>query len=417
MVAPTEVPEPSSARAAFSLAHVRQTLSAAVAGAVVLPAVALAGSPIHASSVIVVLSFALCSAVAAGVRWLTAPTAVARVCGCLAILSGCFLVHAATYPGSGFVVAVLLGLGIGSLLPARRSLGRSGATAAVLAAGVIVLLGGLFGSEVAAVSVGLLAVAATVTTFLARPRLRPSSPPSLLLVSIVLVYGAFAFFWVGSTSPSVEWLGSLTSHGPRNRNEVAITFDDGPDANYTLPIAAILEQYGARGTFFEVGKAIARNPEITQQLMSRGHVVGNHSFDHGAFSYLHPAYPELSRTQDVFRVLIHTCPALFRPPHGTHTMFMSRVVDDAGMRLVTWDVSAKDWTETDAEALARHILEKVTPGSIILLHDSIDGNPGADRSVVVKALPAILDGLKAKGLTPVTLDKLLGTPAYLSDCR
>ena len=57
------------------------------------------------------------------------------------------------------------------------------------------------------------------------------------------------------------------------------------------------------------------------------------------------------------------------------------------------------------------------PGSIILLHDSIDGNPGADRSVVVKALPSILEGLKAKGLTPVTLDKLIGAPAYLSNCR
>jgi peptidoglycan/xylan/chitin deacetylase (PgdA/CDA1 family) len=83
---------------------------------------------------------------------------------------------------------------------------------------------------------------------------------------------------------------------------------------------------------------------------------------------------------------------------------------------VTWDVSAQDWVETDSARLAKNILAKVKPGSIILLHDGIDGNIGADRSVVVDALPAILDGLAAKGLKPVTLDKLLGVPATLVKC-
>jgi peptidoglycan/xylan/chitin deacetylase (PgdA/CDA1 family) len=89
---------------------------------------------------------------------------------------------------------------------------------------------------------------------------------------------------------------------------------------------------------------------------------------------------------------------------------MSAKVEDDGMTLVTWDVSAKDWVETDPARLARNILARAEPGSIILLHDGLDGFPGADRSVVVEALPAILDGLKAKGLTPVTLDVLLGKP-------
>jgi peptidoglycan/xylan/chitin deacetylase (PgdA/CDA1 family) len=66
--------------------------------------------------------------------------------------------------------------------------------------------------------------------------------------------------------------------------------------------------------------------------------------------------------------------------------------------------------------LAENILKKVKPGSIILLHDGIDGNIGADRSVVLGALPLILQGLKERGLTPVTLDKLLNVPAYLPSC-
>jgi peptidoglycan/xylan/chitin deacetylase (PgdA/CDA1 family) len=205
----------------------------------------------------------------------------------------------------------------------------------------------------------------------------------------------------------------LTSHGPRNGNEVAITFDDGPNPGDTLAIAAILEQYGVRGTFFEVGKAVVARPDVTKQLADAGHVIGNHSYQHDAFRYLDPRYPELERANAAIRDALRVCPALFRPPHGTHTPFMSREVTNRGMQLVTWDVSAKDWVESDPQKLAEHILQKVQPGSIILLHDGIDGNIPADRSVVVKALPAILEGLKAKGLQPVTLDKLLGVPAYL----
>jgi peptidoglycan/xylan/chitin deacetylase (PgdA/CDA1 family) len=95
---------------------------------------------------------------------------------------------------------------------------------------------------------------------------------------------------------------------------------------------------------------------------------------------------------------------------------MAKVVEDAGMTMVTWDVSAADWATTDGDQVARRVLEKVKPGSIILLHDGIDGNIGADRGVILKALPIILDGLRERGLTPVTLDKLLGVAGYLSDC-
>ncbi len=410
MVGLTEIHAPSRKAVA-------RLLVAALAGGLVHPAAVLAVAPIHASSVIVVAAFVLSVAVACLVRWAVKPSVVSRISGCLAILASCILIGAATYPGSGFVVAALLGAGIGPFLPSRLPWGKVDAVSAMIAASALVLLVASFGSGVSGVTLAVLAIAAVIASIGQLQALPGSALRSKIFATLMLVYGAFSFFWVGSTSPSAEWLGSLTSHGPRNRNEVALTFDDGPDANWTLPIATILEQYGARGTFFEVGKAIVRNPQITQELMDRGHIVGNHSYNHGAYSYLDPRYPELRQTEDVLRDDFHTCPALFRPPHGTHTPFMSRVVDNAGMQLVTWDVSAKDWVETDSDALARNILANVKPGSIILLHDSIDGEVGADRSVVARALPSILEGLKAKGLTPVTLDKLLGAPAYLSDCR
>ena len=212
-------------------------------------------------------------------------------------------------------------------------------------------------------------------------------PDHYPVTGITVAFGLFAVFWVGSTAPTVEWFGSVYSHGPRSGNEVALTFDDGPNPPFTLEIASILEAHGVRGTFFEVGKAVVQRPDITKQLIARGHTVGDHSYYHGAFSYLNPAYPELDKAQTAFKDAVGTCPALYRPPHGTHTPFMSDKIDSDGMTLINWDVSAQDWIETDPQRLATNILARVKPGSIILLHDGIDGNIGADRSVILDALP------------------------------
>ncbi len=84
--------------------------------------------------------------------------------------------------------------------------------------------------------------------------------------------------------------------------------------------------------------------------------------------------------------------------------------------MIGWDVSAGDWKAHNPENLAQRIVAKAKPGSIIDLHDGIDGRVDVDRTVLVAALPRILDGLAAKGLRPVPLDELLGRPGYLRVC-
>ncbi len=222
--------------------------------------------------------------------------------------------------------------------------------------------------------------------------------------------------YIGATTPSVTWFGSLIHHGPRDGHEVAITFDDGPDPPYTLEISAILDSYGVKGTFFTVGKALEARPDVSKALLDDGHLLGNHSYHHDAFRWLDPRYPELEETQQAFKRTLGVCPALYRPPHGSHTPFMAKVVSDHGMDTVTWDVSAADWATDDGTLVARRVLSKVQPGSIILLHDGSDGNIGADRSVLLTALPIILDGLRDRGLNPVRLDTLLGVRGYLETC-
>ena len=222
--------------------------------------------------------------------------------------------------------------------------------------------------------------------------------------------------WVAGNDPTVQWFGHIATHGDRGDHRVALTFDDGPDDPFSLEVSHILDEHGAKGTFFEVGKAIDARPEIARALYADGQLVGNHSYHHDYWRWLDPRYPELDRTEAAFRRQLGVCPAFFRPPHGQRTPFMLAHVSSKGMYTVTWDVSAGDWATDDAALVARRILDGVKPGSIILLHDGIDGTVTADRSVLVAALPMILDGLRARGLTPVRLDELLGKPAYLDHC-
>ncbi|HTR77558.1 MAG TPA: polysaccharide deacetylase family protein, partial [Gemmatimonadaceae bacterium] len=145
-----------------------------------------------------------------------------------------------------------------------------------------------------------------------------------------------------------------------------------------------------------------------------GQLLGNHSFHHDQWRWLDPRYPELARTQEAFRVAIGRCPAFFRPPHGDRTPFMARVVHDHHMRMVLWNDSAHDWDENNPGTIARRIVDRAQPGSIIVLHDGLDGNVHADRTVLLRALPLILRGLHAKHLTPVGLDRLIGGPAWVN---
>ena len=318
------------------------------------------------------------------------------------------------------VIGLLAGAGVGLLAPEvpsvalLRSGGGVGLTVGVVQAGVARLV---LGGDLGLIALVLQAAAVTGWSLgsAARPRPRVDRTGRLVTggaVAVALVLVA----WVGGNDPAGGWFGSVITHGPRTSNQVALTFDDGPNQTYTLQVRDLLDRYGVKGTFFTVGKALVQRPDLTKALVDDGHLVGNHSYFHSYWGWLNPRYPELDRTQEAFKAQLGVCPAFYRPPHGQRTPFISALVDHRGMSMVTWDVSAGDWATTDARLVADRVLAGVHPGSIILLHDALDGNLVADRSVVVAALPMILDGLKAKGLTPVRLDVLLGRPGYLPSC-
>lgn len=232
--------------------------------------------------------------------------------------------------------------------------------------------------------------------------------PFLAVVAVVC--------WVGANSSTLTWFGHQLSHGARDGHEVAITFDDGPDVEATLAIAGILDAHGAKGTFFSVGKAVVARPDITRALVAGGHLVGDHSYRHDSRGWLDPRYPELVKTQRAIWREAGVCPAFYRAPHGQHTPLLVHVVAKHHLVMVGWDVSVGDWSKQSGASIARRVLRKVRAGSVIDLHDGLDGDVHADRSNLVDAMPLILDGLAAKGLQPVRLDVLLRRPGYLKSC-
>jgi peptidoglycan/xylan/chitin deacetylase (PgdA/CDA1 family) len=227
---------------------------------------------------------------------------------------------------------------------------------------------------------------------------------------VVVVAGTTMYF--GASTVSASWFGGGVTHGSRSSRLVALTFDDGPNAATTLPLMQMLDANHVKATFFIVGKALDAYPTIVQALVDDGQLVGNHSYHHDQWRWLDPSYPELDRTQDAFARHKLPCPAWYRPPHGQRTPFIARIVHQHHMRMVLWDTAAGDWATNDAQLIARRVLAHVRGGSIVLLHDGLDGNPQANRKVILRAMPLILAGLKAKGLQPVRLDRLLGGPAY-----
>ncbi len=221
---------------------------------------------------------------------------------------------------------------------------------------------------------------------------------------------------LGVVLPGSDAFGNLTVHGPRGGNLVAITFDDGPNPTWTPKIMALLDQEGVEATFFSIGQAVEDYPDVAKSLKASGHLIANHSYKHSAWSWLSLSYDDGARAEQAIKRTLGVCPAFFRPPHGSKSPAMLKSISDSGLKTVTWDVAGDDWRLTDPTGVADRVLEQVKPGSIILLHDGLNGDASADRAVVLQALPQILAGLKAKGLTPVRLDELLSVPGYLDSC-
>ncbi|MFE3068514.1 polysaccharide deacetylase family protein [Streptomyces sp. NPDC059247] len=194
-------------------------------------------------------------------------------------------------------------------------------------------------------------------------------------------------------------------HGPRDRHEIALTFDDGPDPVFTGQVLDILARYGVRATFFCVGLHAHALPDEVRRIVDAGHGLGNHTWSHPFLPDLSPRHfrLQLERTDEAFERAVGRVPAVFRPPYGARTPETLGELLRGGPALALWDVDSWDWARPGPEKIARTVLDHTRPGSLILMHDG-----GGDRRQSVAALPAVIEGLLERNLRFVTAEALAG---------
>jgi peptidoglycan/xylan/chitin deacetylase (PgdA/CDA1 family) len=200
--------------------------------------------------------------------------------------------------------------------------------------------------------------------------------------------------------------GHVQRFGPAARREVALTFDDGPGPQ-TGAILDELDSLHAAATFFVICRNALARPDLVRRMRAQGMVVGDHTWSHPPMSRLSASAQrwQLRSTQREIARIIGVRPLFFRPPMWMWDATTAREVASLGMVGVLFTVETQDWRRPGVQAIVDAAM-RAGPGAVIALHDA-----GGDRTQTLDALPEIVQGLRAKGLEPVTLDRLYGARA------
>lgn len=192
---------------------------------------------------------------------------------------------------------------------------------------------------------------------------------------------------------------------PTTGNKViALTFDDGPGP-HTAHLLDILDQYGAKATFFLIGSKVSGQASIVRNIHARGHQLGNHSWSHPELPKL-PAdqiASEIDRTNEAIRQATGVTPAILRPPYGAVNGVVLEQLRARDMSSILWSVDTRDWADRNSDIVCSRAVAGARPGAIILMHDI--------HQTSVGAVPCILSALKQQGYSFVTVQGLLGNMA------
>ena len=193
------------------------------------------------------------------------------------------------------------------------------------------------------------------------------------------------------------------TEGGNTGREVALTFDDGPGP-YSLQLVRTLHHLGLPATFFVIGEMERWFSPATRAQLRDGDVIGDHTQTHPFLASLSPADQRLQLLDQTAEIGQEGAPfpRLFRPPYGSFNTETLHELRRLHMLMVLWSTDTSDFQLPGVRAIVRRALAGAHPGAIILLHDA-----GGNRSETIAALPAIARGLRRRGLTAVTVPRLL----------
>ncbi len=229
----------------------------------------------------------------------------------------------------------------------------------------------------------------------------------------VLAYVVLIFLWLLITivgSFTITWnyhLKAYNSNTNIKEKLIAITFDDGPNNKFTQQILELLKTYEAKATFFCTGKQIEQHANIVKRIVNDGHTIGNHSYSHSPFFDFYgkqKVITEIEKTNHLVESLIGKKMNLFRPPYGITNPSIARAIKKTKHQVIGWNIRSLDTVKNNEQEILNRITKKVSPGSVILLHDS--------KEVTVNVLEQLLLFLQQKGYQSITIDALFKIKDY-----
>lgn len=215
-------------------------------------------------------------------------------------------------------------------------------------------------------------------------------------------------------SPHSQLFGRTLIAGP-SPNELALTYDDGPNPAVTPALLDLLAQHNARATFFMIGQWVRRQPELVRRVQAAGHLIGNHTQTH-PWLHLKPAHvvrEEILACNHALEDTLGQPVRYFRPPHGARRPFVLQFAADLSLTTVQWNTMAQDWKPLTTEAMFANLnrglarARRHSRAANILLHDGSDRTPTADRTQTLTLTRNVLNLCAQHNLQPVTVDAWL----------
>lgn len=238
-----------------------------------------------------------------------------------------------------------------------------------------------------------------------------------LAAIVALTHGAARWGWLtaacslaglmvglGVSFPGWQFFGESFCGATTREKCVALTFDDGPDAENTPALLALLAERRVQATFFLIGSRVARQPELARRMVAAGHAVENHTERHSVLTNLFGEArlrAELAAAQTEIQRATGSAPKFFRPPAGLTNPRVFRVARQAGLLVAGYTARGLDRRPDAAAKIAGRLLAKLRPGAIFLLHDA-----GVPRERLLAVVTLVLDQLQAAGYVCVRLDEL-----------
>jgi peptidoglycan-N-acetylglucosamine deacetylase len=188
-------------------------------------------------------------------------------------------------------------------------------------------------------------------------------------------------------------------------DRAVLTFDDGPGSDATPMVLDVLDRLGIAATFFALGAEVREAPELAQSVVAAGHELGLHGFSHPRYDLLtaEQVRDDLERGLEAIESATGLRPSWFRPPYGKLSDVSYQVCMSMDLEIAYWSAWGHDWEEVGAEAIAGEVINDLTSGTVVLLHDTSHYGRRSSAQATADALPAIVRHGEQSGLTWTTI--------------